>query len=253
MIAGQEELYGKINSFTISNLPHSILLVGEVGSGKHEICEYIANKFNLQFFDVTNSINNELIDQINQTKTNSLYVINISDLSIREQNILLKLYEEPDTNTYIILKSTSEYLPLETILSRSYVLKMKNFSRELLSSYITSNDKDYILNICTTPGQIEIANHTDIDKLRSLCDNMINRLKTAPLFNVLSIVNKINFNDEYDKFDLFLFIKVLSYECLMLKDGNINLYKLIKKLDRYIWSMSNKKQYFEHFLIEAWK
>lgn len=253
MVVDQEELYKNIDNFTQSTLPHSIMLIGEVGSGKKEICEYIANKFDLQLFDITSTINNEFISQINQSQIRSLYVVDVKDISIKDQNILLKLYEEPNNNTYIILKSVSEYFPLETILSRSYILKMKSFSKEMLSQYITSNDREYVLKICTTPGQVEIANHTDMNKLRDLCKNMINKIDEAPLFNVMSIVNKINFDDEYDKFDLFLFIKVLSYECLISDKKCLDLYLLIKKLNTYIWSMANKKQYFEHFLINAWK
>lgn len=251
MIKGQEKLYEKIDSFTINNLPHSILLIGEQGAGKGEVCQYISDKFNLQFYDLTDFISNEFIDEINQTQTRSLYTVDLQKITVREQNILLKLYEEPNPSTYIILKSVGDFGAIDTIMSRSYVLKMSSFSKEILDEYITQGDHNFILKICTTPGQIETANHTDIDGLRNLCHNMVTRMADAPFFNVMSIANKINFGDEYDKYDLLLFIKVLSNECL--QTGSVDLYSKLNNLNLLIWSMNSKKQYFEHFLIESWE
>lgn len=250
MIKGQEELFTKIDSFTNETLPHSILLIGEVGSGKDDVCRYIADKFDLDLFDLTESISNEFIDQINQMQTRSLYVVDIQKITIKDQNVMLKLYEEPSLSTYLILKSTTDYGPIDTILSRSYILKMKNFSKDLLESLIESDNKDYVLKICSTPGQIELANHTDIEKLKQLCDTMATKIETAPFFNVMSIADKINFSDNYDKFDLLLFIKALSQSCL--EFNNYKVYKNLKQLDKFIWNMNNKKAYFEHFLIESW-
>lgn len=244
----QEKLIKTIQSF--SELPHSILLVGEQGSGKQDICEYIAELFNLQLYDLTEFISKEFIDEINQTQTPSLYTVNISNISVKEQNILLKLYEEPNPNTYIVIKCVSDSIPLDTIKSRSYILRMQPFAIEYLSELVESKDRDLILRICTTPGQINIANHTDMNGLYNLCNNMTTRMKDAPFFNLMSIADKINFNDEYDKYDLLLFIKTLGKVCL--ESGSADLYSQLLNMNSYIWSMNSKRQYFEHFLIESW-
>ena len=244
MIREQEQLYSQINS--LNNLPYSILLMGDQVSGKQEICEYIALRFNLTIFDLSKStITNEYISIINQSTERTLYIIDSSNLTIKDQNVLLKFYEEPNEYTYIIIKSISEVGLLDTILSRSYILKMKALSKEYLK---TLSDNDYILSICTTPGQIEVANRTNMDVLKSLCHNLIDN---RDIYGLLLLANKINFSDEYDKIDLLLFIKAFEYECLI--QNKLDIYLEINKLNRYIWNMNSKKQYFEHFLINLWK
>lgn len=251
MIEGQEKLFKEIDLFTDDTLPHSILLIGEEGSGKHKVCEYISNKFNLDLFDVSD-ISDDLIDEINQSQTKSLYLIDIDTLSPSKQNILLKLFEEPSKFAYIIIICSIKERVLETILSRSYILQMSLFSKDILRKYVTNNEVDYILDVCTTPGQVQIANRTDMSRLRDVCVNLLDRIQDAPLFNLLSVVNKINFSDEYDKFDLSLFMRVLNHECI--KRSNIlDLYLIFKHANIYINLMNNKKSYFERCLIEAYE
>ena len=48
MIKGQSKLLNIVNNFTLDTLPHTILLEGLKGSGKHSIVSYIADKLNLQ-------------------------------------------------------------------------------------------------------------------------------------------------------------------------------------------------------------
>ena len=55
MIVGQEELLNKINTYTLDNFPHSLILVGAKGSGKNLICDYIANHLNIEIIDITKS------------------------------------------------------------------------------------------------------------------------------------------------------------------------------------------------------
>lgn len=252
MIKGQDRLYRNID-LLIDNFPHSVLLIGEEGAGKHIICNYIADKLGIDLIDISENISNEFIDEINASQTKTLYTVNIQKISLKEQNILLKLYEEPSEYTYIILKSVSDQAVIETLLNRSYILKMNSFSKEILSEYITKNDDIvYILDVCTTPGQVEIANRTDIKKLKDVCCSLLDRLHEAPLFNVLSVVNKINFSDEYGKFDLFLFLKVLNYECTRRTDC-LDIYLIFKNMSIYINSMNNKKSYFERCLIDAYE
>ena len=55
----------------------------------------------------------------------------------------------------------------------------------------------------------------------------------------MSIADKINFSDNYDKFDLLLFIKALSQSCL--EFNNYKVYKNLKQLDKFIWNMNNRR------------
>ena len=125
----------------------------------------------------------------------------------------------------------------------------------MLEPLVTCEEKEFVLDICKTPGQIQIANHTNIKSLINLCDLILTKMGSANYANALTISNKLNFKDEYDKFDLSLFINVLS---IHLMNKNIplqkiyKLYILIQKLNKRIWYINNKKKYFDNFLTEFW-
>lgn len=254
----QPKIINKINSFTIDSLPHSILLLGDRGSGQEELCEYIANKFNLTLFNLTETITNDFISEINGFNSPYLYIVNMLKITEREQNILLKLYEEPSNFTYLILYGENDQSILETIKNRSYTLLMDKFTPKQLEKYITSNEKELILNICTTPGQVEIANHTNMKSLYDLCNTMIDKLKVSNFSNALSISSKINFKDEYDKYDLYLFIKVLSDVLTKRMAQNttrelLEMYFCLDDVNHRIWPLLNKKQQFENCIIKLWE
>lgn len=248
----QEHIINEIDR--MNSLPHSILLVGDYGAGHINVCNYIANKFNLDIYNMTDFISLEYINEINQSMTRTLYYVNMSDIDVRCQNILLKIFEEPNEYTYIVLNCETEESVLDTIKSRSYILKFNKFTREQLESYIYSNDtKELVLSICSTPGQIEIANNTDMNALYTLCNKIINSISVANFQNTLSISDKINFSDEYSKFDLRLFLKMLKYVILMNDVNNkLQLYGKVNSISKYIYSMNDKKRVFENLLINMW-
>ena len=245
---GQEKLLEKINNYTIDTLPHSILLVGQRGDPYLELCEYISNKFNLPLFDITETISDDYINEIYQSPNLGLYVVNTVNITVREQNILLKFFEEPNRFTYIILlcESASDLLP--TIISRSFEFDFEKYSYYQLEPL--AKEKDLTLKVCSTPGQIEIANSTDMVSLYNLCKTILDKMSRAAYFNALTISDKINFKDEYEKYDLYLFIKMLSY--VMLNGSDVKSYFLLKNFNRKIWPLVNKKQQFENFITELW-
>lgn len=255
MISNYKNLIKTIDNFKY--LPHSILLVGDYGSGHNDVCEYIANKFNLIRNDITNNISLDTINEISQMTERSLYTIDMTNVDERKQNVLLKLFEEPNEYTYLILNCEYEDLILDTIKSRSYRLNFDALTKKQLSEYVyltASNEEiDLILNVCTTIGQVEVANNTNIKDLYSLCNKILTSMSTANFQNSLSIANKINFKDEYSKFDLQLFLKVLKYQLLNNEIKNkLLICEDINKCSKYIGGMNNKQQYFENFLINMW-
>jgi len=255
MIKYQNNLISTIDSF--KRLPHSILLIGDSGAGHEDVCEYISSKFNLDMHNITEFISLEYIDEINSSSSSSLYIIDMNKIDERKQNILLKLFEEPNEYTYIVLNCEHDELVLDTIKSRSYLLKFDKLNKAQLKEFVSKDASEdvanLILNVCTTPGQIEIANYTDIRTLYDLCSKILISMKDANFQNTLSISNKINFNDEYSKFDLGLFFKVLKFT--LVDSDVINKQLLcedINKCSRFIKVMNSKKQYFENFLINMW-
>ena len=246
-----------IDNLTVANLPHSILMIGERGGMQNEICNELAAHFGMQCIDITNNITKEYIDQVFLSPNPSFYVINITEIDYRRQNMMLKLFEEPGPFTFIILIAENIDDVIDTIYNRSYVIKLKSYTREELEPYVIK-DKDLVLDLCSTPGQVEIANHTDIKALYKLCETIISSMKNANYANALSIADKINYKDEYDKFDLYLFIKAFSN--LLLSKLRLNYDKLCynylmitKDLNSKVWRVNNKKQQVEYFITNLWE
>ncbi len=245
---GQEKLLKTIDNF--KTLPHSLLLIGERGSEESEVIDYITKKFNLTPFELTDVLSKEFIDQIYESHTMSLYTVNILKVNLVQQNILLKFFEEPTPYTYILLFAENESLVLDTILTRSYTLKMDTYTDSVLYNY-NSNIDPLAYKICHTPGQLELASHTDIQKLYGLCNAIVDSMSQASYTNTLSISEKINYSDEYSKYDLYLFLKMMRL--VLLEKSNLSLYKKILEVDKVIWQMNNKKIQIDYLLTEMWQ
>ena len=250
-----------ITNINKNNFPHSILIIGERGSGKHRLFDELCTRFNFSYIeDVTDKITKEFLNSeeiINPVEPIMLN-INLSRLTIRQQNMLLKLFEEPSKLLFLCLFAEFDSDVLETIKTRSYIITLEKYSRSDLEPLVYSDNKNIILEICNTPGQVEIANNTDIETLYWLCDNMVKKMRVANYQNALSISNKINFTDDESKFDLYLFIKMLSYHlmnefCNTQAKELLYAYLELKELNKKIWLVNNKRQQFEHFISKYWK
>ena len=55
-IIGQDKLKSYINNTSIDVFPHAILLCGQQGSGRHLICQYIAETKGMIYCDVASII-----------------------------------------------------------------------------------------------------------------------------------------------------------------------------------------------------
>lgn len=256
MIKGQEKLVSYINKFNINNFPHSILLLGESGSGQEKICEYISDKFDLfNLSIITENVSHEMLNSLLIDCTSpTLVTIDVNKITEKEQSMLLKLFEEPNNFIYIILIAETYNDILETLINRSYIFKLDGYSKEQLMSDILTLDqetRELILETCHTPGQVDIASHTNMKQLFVLCMNILDKIGRANLYNTISISDKINFSDEYSKYDLKLFIRTLLY-AMKLKN-NFKFFDELNQMNRYIDFITDKKSYFENFLIKAWE
>lgn len=246
---GQQELIKKIDSYTLKTLPHSILLIGDRGSEKDEICEYISNRFNLSLFDITELINEEYLNMIYDTPTLGLYMIDGTKITEKEQNVLLKFYEEPNSYMYVVIKCESKNGLLETIQTRSYDFVMDPYTREQLVPLCKPEIRDLELEVGSTPGMINELNHIDLIALKTLCDNIVDKMKIASYQNTLTIADKLNYSDEYDKYPVWAFIRVLEY--VMLKKKS-ELYWVLRKFNFYYDQMVYKKSFVENVLTKLW-
>lgn len=258
---GQKKLLEILNKYTLDSFPHSVLITGEKGMGKHTLVKYIKdNILNIPLKDITKNISNDYINTIYLTPTPFIYLIDLSEITEKQQNILLKFVEEPPYTSFIILLSESKVNVLNTILNRCVIFELASYTKEELSTFIKEKDKqELILNVVRSPGKIKTIELDNLISLYSLCDNIINKLSIASYFNTLSIADKINYKEEYNKYDITLFFDTLVYKLFnaFISTNNIKLYdiylKLIYERKKLLDRRLNKELFMLNMLSQLWR
>lgn len=207
MIQGQEKICNKIDRLNLDSFPRSLMLVGARGAGKHLLVDYISKKFNLAVIDITTTLDQESIEELYNRVEPYLYIIRANELTVKEENTILKFIEEPLKNSYIILLAETDIGILPTILNRCQIWYLQNYTKAFLKTFVTTND--YVLDIATTPGQVIELCNTSFDEMLQLADKIISKINVASIANTLTLSNKISFKNEPDKYDLHLFVNVL--------------------------------------------
>ena len=253
-IVGQEKLLNSINkTITNNTFPHTSMIIGPSGSGKHLICNYIKEKLGYDMVDITSILSQELIENIMLKVEPKIYLIDANVITVKQENVILKFIEEPLQNAYIILLCNSINLVLPTISGRCFKWNLQPYSKETLKTFTTN---EQLLEICNTPGQIKKLESYSLEALIQLADKLFNFVSTNNFANTLTISNKIAFNQETDKYDFQLFSHILLYviKNKIYIESNQRLtqyYILTNKLvnDSLIKNI-NHKLLFEHYLSE---
>ena len=253
MIKGQEKICTFIDNCTLDNFPRTLLLVGDKGSGKHLICDYISKKFQLITIDISDRLSQDIIEEINLRVEPTLYIIDGNKLTIKSQNVILKFLEEPLKNSFIVIPIENTTSLLDTVLNRCQLLTLANYSREQLKEY-TQND--LILEIANTPGQVKDLNCEDVQSMLELASKIIDKIAIANIPNTLTLTNKFAFKDEKGKIPLKLFIRFLCN--LILKrftETNdvklLNAYQITSQLQKDLTIPNVDQKYlFDKYLVE---
>ena len=199
----------------INRLPNSFCIIGDYGSGKHKLLNCIFKKFfqstNSNLIDITETLSDELVTNIILNPIKNLYYVDIN--KTRNISPLLKLLEEPVSSCYVGLLVRNESSLINTISNRVIKYTIPSLSIEELKS-INNNIKDeYFNTILVTKGDIERINtdNIDLDKIEKLVNTIIEKLYLASYQNTLTIADKLNYKDTYDKLDLLFFLRYLKY------------------------------------------
>ena len=94
-IIGQKKLLNQLNNYTDTTLPKTMLFIGDFGCGKHTIAKHVAQNFNLDYVEINESVSTEDLTDFNYRPVNTLYVIDLTKFSEKQQNQFLKFIEEP--------------------------------------------------------------------------------------------------------------------------------------------------------------
>jgi DNA polymerase-3 subunit delta' len=210
-VYGQEKICTLIAKSTLDTFPKTLMLVGPKGSGKHLLCSYITKHLNIDSIDITDNISLEIINEINDRVQPYLYLIKVNELSVKEENTILKLLEEPLKNAYLVLLTETDNGILPTILNRCQIWRLQNYSKDQLATFLSNSKNTSILELVDTPGQlIDLQSTSSIESMSELIDKIINKIHVANLPNILTITDKVAFKNEKDKFDYRIFFKALK-------------------------------------------
>ena len=256
-LIGQDSLLETLNKYTIDTLPHAILLEGAFGCGKHTLCHIVGEKFGLEVVELTSNEDRKDIDEIQLKPFPCLYIIDITNVIPKFQNSILKILEEPPAGAFLFCLCLSKNKVLPTILNRCVAWSFKKYSKAILLPFVTKfdvADREIALNVFDTPGKLLSGLEQPLNKMYVVANDVVNRIGSASIPNVLSISDKMAYKNEKDKFNLDTFVSVLKY-CSCQKVVNsldkyfIKLYNIICEMQSALDLCLSKQRTFEGYLI----
>ena len=100
-LKGQEKLLNTFQNMSVNTLPHTFMLLGDYGCGKHTFSHEIADRFKLDYHEITKEITSDFLIELSTKNIPTLYVINI--LEVKDQNVVLKFIEDFKQSIFICL------------------------------------------------------------------------------------------------------------------------------------------------------
>lgn len=258
MILGQDKFLEFVDKSNLSSFPQTLLLLGERGSGKHLLTKYVTEKLNLPLEEISTKLSLDYLIDINTRITPTIYLIDITKITEKQQSSLLKFTEEPLKNSYIIILAENSSQVLDTIKNRCYIYNLQTYSKNVLKQFLQGSSNEVILEIAHTPGQVIMLEGINLESGIKLANLILDKLQVASLPNTLTISNKIAFNGEKDKFPLELFLNVMFYTMKLRSIQGLGYPTEILMCTRdlqekLIYPNMNKKQLFDNYLLTMWE
>lgn len=214
-IIGQTKLLNIIDSYYAKQaLPKTLLFVGPAGCGKHTMSKYIAEKFDLDFVEVSEDVDSSDLEDFLFSTINTLYLIDLNKFSEKQQNQFLKFIEEPSKSVYISLIANSEVGVLNTVLNRCTKHYFESYTKEQVVQITNANVPDLAFEIFKTPGKLLNITEGSFKAILDLADKVVHKINSATYPNALTVSTKINYKDIYNKIDFNLFFDVVEYLAL---------------------------------------
>lgn len=231
-IIGQKDLLENLKSLLESGVvPRCIILRGGRRSGKTYLAKEISKLIAKYSVVVGKSVDDirTMIDLAYKVADTTCYTIDDLDkVSIGAKNCLLKVTEEPPRKAHLLLTcSNLSHVP-ETLISRSAVLHLKDYSEKSLAEYIKSTDLNFkpeevelLVKFCSSPKEINYFLDKDIKKFAELIVRIsnINELTGVESFKLSS---QIKLKAEGEGFDLLMVMdKFCQYMLGQLRDERV--------------------------------
>jgi DNA polymerase-3 subunit delta' len=216
-IIGQEYVQRNIDSFISNNtLPRTLIISGELGSGRKTMCRKISLDANLALIIFGTSIQEvrECINLAYTITTPTLFIFDeIQEMTAAAENALLKVIEEPPNNVYfaLIVKNKSFARILPTIQSRSTTITMRPYTKDELKFFTTDPD---ILRVCDTPGLIKMVDKEKVIKARKCAEDLCKAVQDGSGVAIIKILREFELSG-IDDTDIMLVTRWMSEEYLM--------------------------------------
>lgn len=236
--------YGKLNDdivkalkgYNVDTLPKSMLLIGETGCGKHSISKEISNELGLRYMEITENLSEDELYAYSVSGIPSLYIIDLDKLTLQKENAILKFIEEPPDISNTVLLSSDVNSVIQTIVNRCICYEFKSYSQDELA-FICKKDISDLYGIAHTPGQYLKWMDEDLHKVFDLCEKILTKTKAATVPNILTVADKIKFDDKdmsKEKIDFLLFLNILTSKSAELYlDKHIE-FSVYKETEAYI-------------------
>ena len=236
---GQLKLLNKINNYSIQTLPKTLLFLGPKGCGKHQIVNYIKNKFGLDLVEIDDKVDADILSEFSHKTIKTLYLIDLNKFTEKQQNQFLKFIEEPSDTVYTLLIAESEIGILPTILNRCIKHHFEPYTIEQLKQIIKNDIDPRAFEIFKTPGKLQNLTTTDFINILELAEKIVYKVQQATYANTMSINTKLNYKDLYNKIDPELLLDTVEYIAFEdfknnKNDLSFNIFKITNQFKQYL-------------------
>ena len=263
-VIGQTALINTLNKFTLATLPKSLLFLGEEGGGKKYIAKWLAEYLNIELIKLDKTVSNEQLIDYSQRVIPTIYLIDLTDIDQKQQNIFLKFIEEPSLYSYIVLTAKSEVQVLPTILNRCIKYYFEKYTVDELKEYCHKKGiikSEVVLDFCKTPGQINIVSENLLEEMKTKAELLLKNISTSQYQSIVGFTSRINCEKDLSstKYDFNVFIKILLNTAfnLYLQNNDNKYFNLYMLLDRAVKDsdqiLLQKENYMLSLLSKMWE
>lgn len=221
---GQLELLSSINRLVENGFPRFTIITGQKGQGKKTLANYICKTLNyaVVISDIKIDELRNIIELSYKQTDPIIYLIPDADkMSLGAKNSLLKVIEEPPNNAYFIMTLQTIDNTLNTIKSRCQELKMENYTEaelnkfiDLINYNISSKERIILSDICENYYEIEQLNKYGVMEFYNYVNKVVNNIYKVQSANSFKIIDKLNVNNDGDKYDINLFLRTFKIICM---------------------------------------
>jgi DNA polymerase-3 subunit delta' len=268
-LIGQTAFINNVNNLISSNkYPRFSIIVGQRGSGKKKVANYISSKLGCVSANYGIGVDDvrQMISDAYRVSMPMVYMLPDADrMSPAAKNALLKVTEEPPQNAYFILTLTDLNNTLGTIKSRGTVFYMDPYKVSDIEEYCNANytvseeDLRTLGELCETPGEVDTIVNMGTTDFYSYVEKVVDNIATVSGSNSFKIATQIRFKEtDADKYDLRLFWKAFMNICtLRLREDTYKYSVGIRITSQYLQELRvvgiNKQSTFDCWLLDIRK